>query len=412
MIRGKLIERIVDFASGSDVFVVGELHGTREIPALCASLLGPLRDQGFKAIAIEAPSVQRTRIRSYARGETSVVPWFYSHPYPDGRGSEEQLRLVRTAMGEGWELLCIDGPIRNSPWTRDPQILGARRDEAMARTLLDQIDGLQVQGKILCITGNVHSRVEQDSSFAWAPWPSFAAKLAALSPELKVLTMNIVFHSGRYSSSGMNRIRGLPLFRPRLSLRPTRGHSAELHLPTATSAHFLGPFVDLDGRESKPANEELMRELLAMEARDQEAIASGVDEAERRKTLDTNTARMKEIVGEFGWPTRSLVGRMGSSAAWLLVQHSDRDREFQRKCLELIEPHVHTREVRPSEFAYLTDRVLVGNNEPQVYGTQFRHGENGIEPLPIADAENVDQRRAEVGLEPLDYYLDAANSMQ
>jgi hypothetical protein len=42
-----------------------------------------------------------------------------------------------------------------------------------------------------------------------------------------------------------------------------------------------------------------------------------------------NTQRMKEIVEQMGWPTRSKVGGHASEMAWLLVQHADHDRAFQ-----------------------------------------------------------------------------------
>lgn len=61
-------------------------------------------------------------------------------------------------------------------------------------------------------------------------------------------------------------------------------------------------------------------------------------------------------------------------------------------------------EVSPSHVAYLTDRVLVNERKPQRYGTQFWTVNGELEPRPIEDEANVDQRRAEVGLEPMDAY--------
>ncbi len=161
------------------------------------------------------------------------------------------------------------------------------------------------------------------------------------------------------------------------------------------------------------ARPELRMELLAMSDKDQqlrmgrrsgggapskEAMAQIVD-------VDAqNTARMHEIIDEYGWPTLSMVGDDGASAAWLLVQHADRDNEFQRRCLELMKPLVDGGEVSAVDVAYLTDRMRMHEGKPQVYGTQF-HRSNGLwEPYPIEDPDRVDERRAALGLPTLAEY--------
>ena len=123
-----------------------------------------------------------------------------------------------------------------------------------------------------------------------------------------------------------------------------------------------------------------------------------------------NTAWLKRVVSERGWPGRRLVGDGGADAAWLIVQHSD-DLDFQRLCLELISAAVEADDVSPSNLAYLTDRVLVREGKRQRYGTQFREGELGMEPFPIEDAEHVDDRRAAMGLMPLAAYAAGFKSL-
>jgi hypothetical protein len=111
-----------------------------------------------------------------------------------------------------------------------------------------------------------------------------------------------------------------------------------------------------------------------------------------------NTKRMKEIVQQIGWPTKSKVGAEASQAAWLLVQHADRDVEFQIQCLKLLK-EAPADEVRKAHIAYLEDRVRVNTGRPQLYGTQFYRDKNGVfGPRPIADTENLERRRSEMGL--------------
>lgn len=121
-------------------------------------------------------------------------------------------------------------------------------------------------------------------------------------------------------------------------------------------------------------------------------------------TIRDNTEWLRGVVREWGWPGQSLVGVDGADAAWLLAQHSDHDPAFQRQCLDRLEAAAAGGDASQSNLAYLTDRVLLKERGMQVYGTQFTSGPDGPEPQPIEDPAGVDQRRAAVGLEPLEEY--------
>jgi hypothetical protein len=118
-----------------------------------------------------------------------------------------------------------------------------------------------------------------------------------------------------------------------------------------------------------------------------------------------NTERMKEVVARHGWPGKSLVGADGAHAAWLLVQHGDHDRPFQRRCLALLRKAVKEGEATGEQLAYLTDRVLIAEGKKQVYGTQLVVVAGKFRPAAIEDEANVDRRRREVGLPALAEYL-------
>lgn len=116
-----------------------------------------------------------------------------------------------------------------------------------------------------------------------------------------------------------------------------------------------------------------------------------------------NTESMKRIVGEIGWPTASKVGRDVSESAWLLVQHSDHDPEFQQYCLDLMKAE-SANEVNQGNIAKLEDRVRVNTKRKQLYGTQFHETRDATgkvinyEPQPMEDPERVNERRAQMGL--------------
>ncbi|MDB5266578.1 MAG: hypothetical protein JWN89_393 [Parcubacteria group bacterium] len=152
-------------------------------------------------------------------------------------------------------------------------------------------------------------------------------------------------------------------------------------------------------------NPEIASELETMVKVDQDMREKNlVDDEYWDNEIDKrNTERLKEIVVEIGWPTTSKVGAIGVRNAWLLIQHADHDKDFQKKCLELMKAE-SPEEVDRKHVAYLEDRIRVSEHGLQVYGTQFRDRDGNFRPEPIEDEKHVDERRAEIGLEPIEQY--------
>lgn len=152
-------------------------------------------------------------------------------------------------------------------------------------------------------------------------------------------------------------------------------------------------------------NNELRAELLERAARDQAARRSlppdhGIEQWDKIVSpVDrANTARMREIVAEHGWPGHALAGSDSAHAAWLLVQHAPA--EFQEQCLPLLKEAAARGDASARDLAYLTDRVLMFRGEPQVYGTQYLVTDGSLRLWDVCDPETLDQRRSALGLEP------------
>jgi hypothetical protein len=145
-------------------------------------------------------------------------------------------------------------------------------------------------------------------------------------------------------------------------------------------------------------NQSLANELLQMAEADQAMRMKAINnEAEWDGSVDQKSqTRLMAIVDEYGWPTIPKVGKEASHAAWLLVQHAPA-LNFMEHCLELMESLAEG-EVSMANVAYLKDRVLMMNGKPQVYGTQFQGTGKDMHVYPIEDVEQVDERRASVGL--------------
>ena len=117
-----------------------------------------------------------------------------------------------------------------------------------------------------------------------------------------------------------------------------------------------------------------------------------------------NEARVKAIIAQYGWPGKSLVGRDGSSTAFLVLQHSNL--ATIQEYLPLIRQATAKGELGKGELALMEDRVLVFQQQPQVYGSQVRSNASTgkMEFFPIADEAHVDERRATMGLGTLAEY--------
>jgi len=123
-----------------------------------------------------------------------------------------------------------------------------------------------------------------------------------------------------------------------------------------------------------------------------------------------NTRRTKQIVAKYGWPGKSLVGEDGARAAWLLLQHADLNRAFQKRVLPLLHAAAAKGEARKQDLAYLTDRVLSGEGKKQIYGTQITMNAQGeFVARPTQDEANVDARRKAMGLPSMAEYLAFAS---
>ncbi|MFM9760776.1 DUF6624 domain-containing protein [Streptomyces scabiei] len=152
-------------------------------------------------------------------------------------------------------------------------------------------------------------------------------------------------------------------------------------------------------------------DLLRCKWRDESARQGGPpsNQAEMAAVVQVhgrNSAVLRDIIEEIGWPGRSMVGEDAAHAAWLIAQHADADPEFQRRCRDLVIEAVALGEATPQQMAYLVDRCCLHTRPrmPQVYGTQYFPGNDGLELFPVEDPAGLDDRRAAIGLEPFAEY--------
>lgn len=114
-----------------------------------------------------------------------------------------------------------------------------------------------------------------------------------------------------------------------------------------------------------------------------------------------NRRKLDRIIERYGWPTKSMVGKDASEAAFLIVQHSDL--AYLKRYFPLLKAAVARGEARPDHAAMMEDRILMNEGKKQIYGTGLQTDDvtKGLKLWPIENEEEVDARRASVGLPPM-----------
>ncbi|MBK9735077.1 MAG: hypothetical protein IPO92_08980 [Saprospiraceae bacterium] len=119
-----------------------------------------------------------------------------------------------------------------------------------------------------------------------------------------------------------------------------------------------------------------------------------------------NLIQVKSILDNYGWLGADVVGGQGNSTLFLVIQHSDQ--ATQEKYLPMMREAVKNGKAQGSSLALLEDRVALKQAKRQIYGSQIgRDPDTQIYYVsPLEDPDNVDKRRAEVGLGPLSEYVN------
>jgi hypothetical protein len=115
-----------------------------------------------------------------------------------------------------------------------------------------------------------------------------------------------------------------------------------------------------------------------------------------------NLYLVEDIIKKHGWPKYSEFGTLAGKNAFLVIQHSSSG--SQKKYLPLIEEACKNNEAEWSSYAYMKDRSLTEENKEQIYGTQLKSSSitGKYEFFPIFDEINVNKRRKNAGLEPIE----------
>ena len=157
---GQSILGLKKLAKAGGVLLLGELHGTQEVPRFIAQSVCQLVTSGMPVtVGLELPVENEDRISTFLQSQGGDVDWlklmeapFWRSPYPDGRGSEavanmlEQLRQLR-AQGLDVAVFVYD----------HPKLSGQQREDALTKTVLARVKA-KPERFHLVMSGNIHPR--------------------------------------------------------------------------------------------------------------------------------------------------------------------------------------------------------------------------------------------------------------
>ncbi|UZO81061.1 hypothetical protein NBT05_00965 [Aquimarina sp. ERC-38] len=126
--------------------------------------------------------------------------------------------------------------------------------------------------------------------------------------------------------------------------------------------------------------------------RDQKSRTSGLD-IKQHDSL--NQIKIIPFLEKCGIPSPQKTSFKGMLAIFLTIQHSDK--EIISYYYPMFECATMERKMSKSILAFMQDRLMVHNNKDQIYGTQ----KAAIGKFEILNKENVNKRRAEMGMKPI-----------
>ncbi|WP_156457730.1 DUF6624 domain-containing protein [Altererythrobacter sp. Root672] len=428
--------------------VIGEIHGTNEIPAafvdaVClTSITRPL------VVALEQSSSDQVAIDEFIRSDGSAEATqrfrsaaMWNMPIKDGRSSEAYFRLFRTLrqMSSEGRIISV---VAFQPSAFSERPTPAKYEEAMAELLKGAAAG---DATVIALVGNLHAMLDE------TPWEPKYLAMAAHLPREATVTLNTVSDGGEtWTCQGQPIKCGPYLTAPNGITRSRRvelgsddsSYSGVFYLGTSTTASSaeISPPPALIAEPASETDDPEQTRITAIVRPVAEAIAAEQarqshlpppasirEQLERMGRLDqvgrhaivkidfgrlsiedrrrvnaaigdaiepidqANVEALLEIMPEEGWFTISEFGPEASEAAFHIVQHSDL--ALRKRVLPRLEPLAKSGDIDGSDYASMFDRVAIGEGRPQRYGTQFRCRDGRQESYPIEDIGQAEELR-------------------
>jgi len=236
-------EAIVGSLGARDVLIIGEVHGTKETPAIVSALMDLKSKEGAVLLGLEIPADQQGLVDEYLSGARSEESFLFGDFWKreverqDGRSSQAILDLVREAKrlrlsGRQIEVICYV-----------PSDEGAPSGGSRARNVLSAHDRVNPDFTLV-LSGNYHARVIRSDFDDQDP---LGAQLSELDP----VSLPVYSTRGEYWACG-----GSPM--PECGVKSVSGQARSLRQGVTlseevTARGYHGSIVIEEFTASSPA---------------------------------------------------------------------------------------------------------------------------------------------------------------
>jgi VWFA-related protein len=154
-------------------------------------------------------------------------------------------------------------------------------------------------------------------------------------------------------------------------------------------------------------NKALRLELLNMKESRQKLDQKIIDNLpENQKLISTanemgekHLLRLCEVIKQYGWVSREMIGDEGVSAALLLIK-ANQAFEFQRQIFPVVVAAAKKGYIGNQEVAWLVDSIRTAAGLPQIFGTQTKIRNDVFYLFPLQNEAKVDEYRKLYNLPP------------
>jgi len=177
------------------VMMLGELHGTQEVPRFVAQSACQVASTGTPmTVGLELPVENQQRVYHFLRSAGTDDDWlklmeapFWRSPFPDGRSSEGMANLLEQLRRLRVQGLDVDAFVFDHPKAQ-----GQEREDAMAATVLSYVRK-GPERFFMVVAGNVHPRTAQG-----LPWDKKYRPMGMLiSQEVDdAISLDMAYNSG------------------------------------------------------------------------------------------------------------------------------------------------------------------------------------------------------------------------
>lgn len=186
--------QLLEQAETHRLLLIGEIHGTTEVPALIADLATQMADVDELVIGLEIPRDEQTRIDTFIESAGTdedraelLQGAFWTRDYQDGRSSTAMIelleRLRQLRLKSSIQVLALDQ-------VAGGMMDGDSRDRVMAERLTDMLKA-KPRVRALVLAGNFHTRMQKG-----APWDQSYEFLGYRLRQFKPYAVEIMGISG------------------------------------------------------------------------------------------------------------------------------------------------------------------------------------------------------------------------